>query len=68
MPNDLNDKEVQERLRELEKEVALLEQKMESIQKSNSNITEGISRILWLIGGGFIASVVTWIAGGGLDR
>lgn len=68
MPNDLNDREVQERLRELEVEYALLKQKLEAIEKSNSSITEGINRVLWIIGGGFVASVVTWIAGGGLGR
>jgi hypothetical protein len=33
-----------------------------------TNINANLARILWIIGGGFIAASVGWVIGGGLGR
>lgn len=50
----------------MDKRLALLEQKVDQIDKNVSSINDNLSRILWIVGGGFIASAVAWIVKGGL--
>lgn len=51
----------------MDKRLALLEQKVDQIDKNVCKINDALSKILWIIGGGFIASLVAWIVGGGLS-
>lgn len=46
--------------------IAVLEEKVETLTKKIDNLNSGINRGLWIIGGGFITSIVAWIVSGGL--
>ncbi len=50
----------------MDKRLALLEQKVDQIDKNVTNINDNLSKILWIIGGGFIMAFVGWILKGGL--
>jgi hypothetical protein len=50
----------------MDKRLALLEQKVDQIDRNVSNINSSLSKILWIVGGGFIASIVAWVVRGGL--
>ena len=41
--------------------------RQEELIKHLDRYSSGINRALWIIGGGFLAGVVTWITGGGLS-
>lgn len=56
------------RIRELETQVQLLRQKEEVMEKDIQFIKTGLGRVLWVLGGGVVSAVLTWIAGGGLDK
>ena len=60
--------DTQERLRELEKQLAVLTALVENQNKEITSLKGGISRGLWIIGGGFLTSLITWIATGGLAK
>jgi len=57
---------IQREISEMDKRLALLEQKVDQIDRNVSNINSSLSKILWIVGGGFIASVVAWVVRGGL--
>jgi hypothetical protein len=63
----MTENELQERLIEAEKELAVLRVELENTKKKQENLNSGINRGLWILGGGFIAAIVTWITGGGLN-
>ena len=50
----------------MDKRLALLEQKVDQIDRNVCNINNSLSKILWIVGGGFIASIVAWVVRGGL--
>jgi len=50
----------------MDKRLALLEQKVDQIDRNVSNINSSLSKILWIVGGSFIASIVAWVVRGGL--
>ncbi len=50
----------------MDKRLALLEQKVDQIDKNVTNINDNLSKILWIIGGGFIMAFVGWVLKGGL--
>ena len=50
----------------LDKRLALLEQKVDQVDKNVTKINDSLSRILWIIGGGFIAAAVGWVIRGGV--
>lgn len=52
----------------LSDKVLTLEIKNNNLQKKLENLSAGIGRGLWILGGGFLSSVVAWIAGGGLGK
>lgn len=49
-------------------ELALTRQQLEQMRDDHKYITNGLSRFLWLIGGGLTAGILTWIMKGGLER
>jgi len=51
----------------LDKRLALLEQKVDQIDKNARKINDSLSKILWIIGGGFIAAAVAWVVRGGFS-
>jgi wobble nucleotide-excising tRNase len=59
---------IQREISEMDKRLALLEQKVDQIDRNVCNINTSLSKILWIIGGGFIASIVAWVVGGGLGQ
>jgi L-arabinose isomerase len=59
---------IQREIAEMDKRLALLEQKVDQIDRNVCNINNSLSKILWIVGGGFIASIVAWIVGGGLGQ
>lgn len=56
------------RLRELEQKVALIEAENRNLKEKLDNLSGGINRGLWIIGGGFVMSMVSWIVGGGFVK
>jgi len=64
----LTEEDILERLRSAETKLAVLEQSQKVNRRDIDAMKSGIGRGLWIIGGGFISSVVAWIAGGGLGR
>lgn len=59
--------EVWEQMAQMDKRLALLEQKVDQIDKNVCKMNDALSKILWIIGGGFLASFVAWIVRGGLS-
>lgn len=50
----------------MDKRLALLEQKVDQIDKNVTCINNNLSKILWIIGGGFLVAAVGWVLKGGL--
>lgn len=59
---------IQEEIRDMDKRLALLEQKVDQIDKNVTKINDSLSKILWIIGGGFLAAFVGWVLKGGLGQ
>jgi exonuclease VII small subunit len=51
----------------LEKELISLQADIHYIKHSQDSLNANLSRILWIIGGGFIASIVGYIVNGGIS-
>lgn len=51
---------------QLKMDLALERQKVESLQKKVDNLSTGIGRGLWILGGGFISAFVLWVTNGGM--
>jgi hypothetical protein len=64
----VSDEQVNERLRALELENALLAQEVKQIHSELDSVKGGIGRGLWILGGGFLASIVGWITAGGIVK
>jgi len=64
----VSDEQVNDRLRALELENALLAQEVKQIHSELDSVKGGIGRGLWILGGGFLASLVGWITTGGLGK
>lgn len=64
----MTDKALEEKLAQLETKVAVMEAENAALKAQVDNLSTGIGRGLWILGGGFMTSVVAWIAGGGLVR
>ena len=64
----MSEDQVTERLRLIELQNALLAQEVARLNKEITNLSSGIGRGLWLIGGGFLASLVAWVVNGGLVK
>lgn len=58
--------EILARLREVEKDVAVVQVEVRNLSEKMKAMISGISRLLWIIGGGLISAIVAWIVGGGL--
>jgi len=56
------------RLRELETEYAVLETKVQALEKKLDTISGHLSKVLWFFGGGLISAFVGWVATGGLMK
>jgi hypothetical protein len=52
----------------MDKRLALLEQKVDQIDENVRNINSSLSKILWIVGGGFIMAIVGWVLRGGLGQ
>lgn len=52
----------------LDKRLALLEQKVDQIDKNVTSINNSLSKILWIVGGGFLMAFVGWVIKGGLGQ
>lgn len=59
---------IQKEIAEMDKRLALLEQKVDQIDRNVSSINSSLSKILWIVGGGFIAAAVGWVIRGGLGQ
>ena len=64
--DELADRDLLDRLRKIETEVALLRAENTNLKDKVDNLSGGIGRGLWLIGGGFISAFVAWVIAGGL--
>jgi hypothetical protein len=61
-------KTVKEQIVELKIQQAATNFKLDDLTKKLESFNNAINRGLWILGGGFLAAVVTWITGGGLQR
>tara|TARA_R110000823_G_C15614897_1_gene466916 strand:- start:318 stop:512 length:195 start_codon:yes stop_codon:yes gene_type:complete len=61
----MSEDELASRLRLLEVENAILRQQVLQLIDKVDNLNGGISRGLWILGGGFIMAFGTWIMNGG---
>lgn len=59
---------IQKEIAEMDKRLALLEQKVDQIDENVKNISASLSKILWIVGGGFIMAIVGWVLRGGLGQ
>ena len=69
----MSTEEILKRLRDAERDLAVLQTRFDSLKASMhglegrlNGISGGIARILWLIGGAVLTSIVAFIVGGGL--
>jgi hypothetical protein len=60
--------EVLERLRRIESDLAVIKVQMHSVEEKQREFQTGVNRGLWLVGGGFIAAIISFIAKGGLNN
>jgi L-arabinose isomerase len=58
---------IREEVISMDKRLALLEQKVDQIDKNVTCINNNLSKILWIIGGGFLVAAVGWVLKGGLQ-
>lgn len=56
------------KLVKLEAELEASKLTTERLEREIANLKSGIGRGLWILGGGFLTSLVAWVAGGGLVR
>lgn len=49
-------------------DLALEVQRSTALEKKLDNLSTGIGRGLWILGGGFLTSITAWIVGGGLGK
>jgi hypothetical protein len=61
----MSEDELASRLRLLEVENAILRQQVLQLIAKVDNLSGGIGRGLWILGGGFIMAFGTWIMNGG---
>lgn len=59
---------VEKRLRELETELAVLRANTDKQEEEIKGLKGGISRGLWIIGGGFMTAFISWVMAGGLTN
>lgn len=64
----MSEDELASRLRLLEVENALLRQQVLQLTGKVDNLSGGIGRGLWILGGGFIMAFGTWIMNGGFIK
>lgn len=64
----MSDQDIEKRLRDVESLLAVEMQKVKTLEGKVNNMSSGIGRALWIIGGGFISAMVAWVVGGGLDK
>jgi hypothetical protein len=64
----MSEEQVAERLRNLELDNAVLHEQVKNMETKINSLSSGVSRGLWVLGGGFIASFVAWVVNGGLVR
>lgn len=56
------------RLRELERNYAVMEEKVKTLTEKVDKINGHLSKMLWFVGGGMISSLVAWVMSGGLVK
>ncbi len=62
----MSNEDIEARLRQLEQKVGIIQNDLTYLKEGQDRWNNAVSRLLWLIGGGFIAAIVTWIVGGGV--
>lgn len=66
--NKVKIKEISDNLVELRIQHAHLMEKLVQMTTKIDNFSSGINRGLWILGGGFLTAITTWLVGGGLSR
>lgn len=64
----MSEDQIADRLRIIERENALLAQEVRQLHEKVDSLTGGIGRGLWILGGGFMASLVAWVVSGGMTK
>lgn len=59
-------KDLKEGFHDMDKRMALLEQKVDQISKDLAKLTDAIGWIAKILGAGLIGAIITWIVRGGL--
>ena len=65
---EAQNKELQAQMTLLQIEIVKISARQEALMEKVDKYSSGINRALWILGGGFMAAIVTWITGGGLER
>lgn len=60
--------EFRKEITELKIELAKITSRQDAILEKVDKYSSGINRGLWLLGGGFILSLVNWVMGGGIGQ
>jgi hypothetical protein len=61
-------KELRTEIVGLKVQQAAINVKLDNLSEKLEKFNTGINRGLWIVGGGFLAALTTWITGGGLSR
>jgi len=66
MTDDMQD--ALKRLRQIEQDIAVMKVKVAETEKKQEDFQSGVNRGLWIVGGGLLAAIVSFIIQGGLSR
>ena len=71
----MEDSVMEERLRLMDREIAeiktniaVMQVSLTMVKTSLDNLNDNLSKILWIIGGGFLTALVGWIVSGQLTK
>jgi len=53
---------------EIKTNIAVMQVSLTMVKTSLDNLNENLSKILWIIGGGFLTALVGWIVSGQLTK
>lgn len=68
MSDEAEIKALRDSIVELKVQQAAINVKLDNMGDKLEKFNTGINRGLWIVGGGFLAAITTWITGGGLHR
>ena len=71
----MEDSVMEERLRQMDKEIAeiktniaVMQVSLTMVRESLDSLNSNLAKILWIIGGGFLTALVGWVVSGQLTK